>query len=256
MRKFSLYLRMKIAVACLVGMAFGAPARATVVDLQPAYSQIIYRAGGSTAVQSQTGSATLTETTTGPNGAYSNMTVSFQPSPNMIGSIIGTGNGAIAQGSIQYHFSVVGPTNVLVPLIVTASGQLSGFSDANNNTAFLTFVTSESNLFAGTCLFANLNCTYGTDPLSVNAAMSTMSNYENGIFMTLSLVANGTGSVSGFLDPIVQIDPSFDRASEFQLLFSPGVGNSPFAVVPEPGTLALLGSSVIGLGLARRRKAA
>lgn len=61
------------------------------------------------------------------------------------------------------------------------------------------------------------------------------------------------GVFTGGIDPILSIDPSFARASEFTLFSSPDayVG---VAAVAEPGTYAMLlaGLAVVGV-LARRR---
>jgi hypothetical protein len=55
--------------------------------------------------------------------------------------------------------------------------------------------------------------------------------------MDLFVVANTnlgalSDTQSGFIDPTVTIDPSFADASQFQILLSPGVGNT--AAVPGP----------------------
>ncbi len=57
----------------------------------------------------------------------------------------------------------------------------------------------------------------------------------------------GTGSWSASVDPEVEIGPNFAYASDFSLVFSPG------PTTPEPGSLALFGSGVLGLGALLRR---
>jgi len=62
------------------------------------------------------------------------------------------------------------------------------------------------------------------------------------------------GTFQATIDPTFEIDPRFladNPGLNLQLLESPGVGNSE---TPEPGTLALLGSGMLGVAGALRRK--
>jgi len=87
-----------------------------------------------------------------------------------------------------------------------------------------------------------------------------LSGYET--FLQISVggsvqgAAPGTlGQFDGMLDPIVSIDPTFARASEFTLYVSPDAyGN--VATVPEPETyfLLLAGLAVVGAVARQRRR--
>src|SRR5262249_16007384 len=73
-------------------------------------------------------------------------------------------------------------------------------------------------------------------------------NSLNILGLTLSLIANTnlgntSESGSGFIDPILTIDPAFARAAEFSLVFSDGVGNT-LAATPIPAALPLFGTGV------------
>jgi PEP-CTERM motif-containing protein len=65
---------------------------------------------------------------------------------------------------------------------------------------------------------------------------------------------------SASVDPLISIDSSFGNIGDYTLYLSMGFENgfapvNPPSGVPEPGTLVMLSSALIGLGLARRRKA-
>jgi hypothetical protein len=65
--------------------------------------------------------------------------------------------------------------------------------------------------------------------------------------------ASSIFSASGFIDPIIAFDPSFDLTG-FELQLSPGVGNS-VAPVPLPAALPLLASGLGLMGWMRKRTA-
>ncbi|MEQ9454655.1 MAG: PEP-CTERM sorting domain-containing protein [Phycisphaeraceae bacterium] len=74
-----------------------------------------------------------------------------------------------------------------------------------------------------------------------------------GVHMKLINDWSGTGqgsaSVSGYLDPIIEIDPDWEYAQYYTLVYSDGIEQ----YVPEPTTMCLLGFG--GLSLIRRRRA-
>ena len=62
----------------------------------------------------------------------------------------------------------------------------------------------------------------------------------------------GTVNMSGYVDPIFVIDPTWDRAKDFKLVFSEGISPQP-QPVPEPATLLLIASGLMGLAGLRKK---
>lgn len=73
--------------------------------------------------------------------------------------------------------------------------------------------------------------------------------------ISISLLSISQGSGEGFyynsymyLDPLIVIDPSFQYWDQYRLVFSEGINP-----IPEPGTLLLIGSGLIGLAGLRKK---
>ena len=63
----------------------------------------------------------------------------------------------------------------------------------------------------------------------------------------------GADAASASVDPLITIDPTFPDADQYQLFFSPGVGENAASAVPEPSICAMLLSGLASLGLRRVR---
>jgi|SoiMethySBSTD1v2_1073268.scaffolds.fasta_scaffold431006_1 hypothetical protein len=196
-------------------------------------------------------------------GSSATASITSQPSPLLTGSVSanGTGNQGTVFAQYQYYFSVVGPDAVLVPVIISANAAVS--PSVIQNAAFLSLSTSSgAGELARACQSSVVgNCGGSIVPsFSYLATKDILSNSLNIIGLTLSLIANtNTGNTSetgsGFIDPILTIDPAFARAGEFSLAFSAGVGNT---ATPLPAALPLFGTGLGLMGLVgwwRKRRA-
>ena len=44
-----------------------------------------------------------------------------------------------------------------------------------------------------------------------------------------------------FAEPCIEVDPNFANASDYSIVVSQGIGNTPVSATPEPSSLALAG---------------
>ena len=180
------------------------------------------------------------------------------PSPSVTASVSSNAPGGVAQAQagLQYFFTVVPigtSSDTTVPVIISASGGVTKSFAANIAEVLFSSPTASSDL-ARICNGASGACTgEGTLASSFSIATEEMLTVGTEFYsLTLNLGVNtGTSdapaqSQSGFIDPTVIIDPTFADASQFEILFSPGVGNTP--VTPVPGPIA--GAGLPGLILA------
>lgn len=236
------------AVALLTGwLAFSAlPARC---DVLPPPSSVVTCSNG-TLITDPSGCVN--------GGAASSLTLlPFVNETVKASAAPGPSNGAGAFANITYSFEVVGGTpGQLVPLIIATnlSGTATSVSHADGF-ASLTVQTSQG--FAQVCVDTSGRCG-GVSQFSGTLTTSAFSG-ELGDTVVLEAEASAGDSLlfesaSASADPFIFVDPSFAGANQFTIVVSSGVGNAlPTAAVPEPGSLALLGSAMLLIGYRRRR---
>ena len=175
-----------------------------------------------------------------------------QPSIDVFASLSQVGGldvgRADASAALFYNFQVtpvpgVQPPNVLIPIVTV--GVVSGAGGLN--VANVTVVDTQN---TQTVFNVNQNGSF-------NYTMSVTSGVEYLVQMSaLAEVEQTSAGASVIVDPTFEIDPNFAYASDFQILFSSGIGNSPNAT-PLPAALPLFATGLGTLGLfgwRRRRK--
>jgi hypothetical protein len=178
------------------------------------------------------------------------VTGAYDPNPNLDARAIAytDSGGATAEIGLYYFFEIVGPAGS-VPVDI----------------AYRTYVLST--LYASAFSYLEINGTTvvnlqdlnGTTPASIASTYSFSADANLAIDVNMFVNAN-TGAKAGnnasaYLDPYIYIDQSFANASEYSIILSPWVGNSP-SVVPEPTTwtMMLIGLAGLGYGTFRRTR--
>jgi hypothetical protein len=99
---------------------------------------------------------------------------------------------------------------------------------------------------------------HGNHSQAFTLQANALSGYETFILTSVggSLVGATPGMLgefNGMIDPVISIDPSFARASEFTLLVSPDA-YANVAAVPEPETYSLLLADLAVVATVARRR--
>jgi PEP-CTERM motif len=193
-------------------------------------------------------------------------TVAGSPEAVVVGKAIGGADiSNSANASVFYSYVVDGPlAGVFVPLFVSVdlfaatSGPVTGGA-----VAVALFRVTEAQSFIAIGLSANAS---NNDPSLVGEVSGTFPfNEISGRVGTIELAVSVSTHVDpgGFaqasVDPFIFIDPGFLSSHPgYSVVVSPGIGNlapaPPVPGVPEPATLVLLASGVLGLVALRRRR--
>jgi hypothetical protein len=174
-------------------------------------------------------------------------------------------NNNVASASALWAFQIAGPVNVVVPIIISGLYSAS-FSNAFGVSGGLSMGVDRFRLdriMTFRCLSSDssgCDSSNGHHSQTFTLPELALSGFETFLLITVGGSVQGAapgtlGQFDGSLDPIVMIDPSFARASEFTLFVSPDA-YGPVAAVPEPETYALLlaGLAVVGAVARRRRR--
>jgi len=166
---------------------------------------------------------------------------------------------ASAESELVFSFSIVNlgfGTATSIPVIATGSGYASWSAAGSDNILYAHGLASASAII-GTVnangdaipvalmswdIYANTSSTTSGQVLTFNlnpftANLSTGETYGMELNVDVSAFGDGagvTGTGTGYVDPQVMIDPTFAQASDYEIIFSPGV------TVPEPSAVAML----------------
>jgi len=257
-----------------IGLSFGTlaalstPAQAiyvvapTVTPQAPSIFTQVYN--GNTAVS---GSGSSTETT---GGVSATATGAIQPSPNetAAASVVGAGGSSSAYSVVEYYFGLNSispvPNGTTVDMVITASGSVTQPAASINSAQLYFGRPTGTSLLTSACAASSGNsCASqglsGHSSFSITAPETLEVGYQYSLTLDLYVNANtnvgGTSDTqSGKVDPMITFENPLD-ASLYNLVISPGVGNSPVSAVPEPSTWAMMILGFAGVGfMAYRRK--
>ena len=221
---------------------------------------------------SQNSPGTLAQPLTGIYGnGFGVAILAVSPSPFLYSSVngIGAGTGSVeylgSSSELIYEAQVTGPAGTQVPVNFASTGSASSSGAGLSESAF--FLDA---LPAGGFAYQFIACSDSQNPNACSQIGSPNSSFNvtqqllltPGVPVEIFLLASsgsfdtpGNSFASAQVDPYIYIDPSFANADQYSIEVSAGVGNSP-PPVPEPSTLALLGTGALGLvGVARRKGA-
>jgi hypothetical protein len=205
-------------------------------------------------------------------------TVSFGSSQGGAGYVGDDGWGPSGQAALTYYLRANSLSGASGMVTVDMSTNASTDAVASGTPLSNAYANSEASLIVstgGNQLAYYFSQSQDCDPVVVDACsgassvntfqamthLSVLSGTSVEIYMLVGGTANitgaggGTASASGSVDPYFQIDPSTPDASNYSLVFSAGIGNSPLPV-PLPASAWLMLSAPGGLAMLGRKRSA
>jgi hypothetical protein len=171
------------------------------------------------------------------------------------------GNKDAASGAdafLTYYFTVAGSTfGQTIPIDISGSLSASattGPADSVSALAAISVTTALNGDGVEVQAASNGNGSASSSPV-LHVDYYGGDQYQN--YVILHTYASGYGGFATALaDPYIYIDPSFTNASNYSIVVSQGIGNSPAsATAPEPASFVLVGIALCTAGLLRRRRA-
>jgi PEP-CTERM motif len=155
---------------------------------------------------------------------------------------------------IDYYFEVSGPPDVLIPVTLDIAGwtMITGvYGGYEQALAGVSIISPSKSVIAVATLPYQASGVCGSDCLYGAEFVVIPSDTQYKVELTAYSSANNynvlASSATSWLDSYVYIDPNL-AGSQFSLLISPGVGNSPVFSLPEPSTWAMMLIGFAGLG--------
>ena len=163
-----------------------------------------------------------------PGSATSTESIARMPEPTLSSSGTVAGHGtASGETSVGYYFQVVGPQPVAVPVIMTASGTLTGASAKITSLAKAEIITN----LGGFIYPVNATCpgACGSYDVPMTSNVKAWTKQEpagpNVVQLDANTSVSKSGSASATLSLTLEVDPSFPNASKYHFVLSKGVGN-------------------------------
>jgi len=177
------------------------------------------------------------------------------------------GDEAQAQASLDYSFKVVGPSGgtVDVDLMSSITGTTISGSGEGAPFAFASTALDIAGPSIGEVGFGFFDPLSTPPAINVDTVLALVPNAVYSVSMSANAEAlcglqdefgtvtcNGEiASASAAVDPTFAIDPSVANASQYEIVFSPGLSST--TAVPEPNTIGPIGLGLLVLGGSRTR---
>lgn len=198
-----------------------------------------------------------------PASSSATLNIATNPFPSITASSSANGGTANVGGKLSYQFSIVGPdpfdpgNPIYIPTIVSYKGSASA-SNTNDTAATSSFLIVGNNFSESyqvtvgaahvtTHEVDGFNQPFTDTSFDEHKLYSMVENAFYRIDVYVSAIAGpSAGTASAFIDPTLEIDPSFADAAKYHIVLSSGIGNS-VAATPLPASLPLFGTALLGL---------
>jgi len=190
-------------------------------------------------------------------GSISSVSLQGAPIPSVTAYATEPTGYAVAGGSVSYGFAVAGPSDVMVPLLVSVTLRTDAQADPGSATSGYArvYLQATGGIYDESVSCQVDACAHNT-LFDIVPLLMQANDFDSGL---VSLQANATasgGTAMAYADPVFTIDPSFADAALYSIVLPEGIANGDESAVPEPSTCLLAPLALIGIfGVSRFRNA-